>query len=137
MDLLILVGRILFAAVFLGGALGHFTNTAAMSGYAESMGVRPGRLFVLGSGVWQLLGGLSVLLGVWTDVGALMLLVFLLPTAVIMHRFWAADDAETRAAEQIHFNKDVSLAGASLILLGFVLKAGDTLGYTLTGPLLG
>jgi putative oxidoreductase len=54
-----------------------------------------------------------------------------------MHRFWAAPDAETKMNEQIHFNKDISLAGAALILLGFTVKAGDSLGYTLTGPLLG
>lgn len=137
MDLLILIGRILFVAVFLGGALGHFTNTAAMTAYTESMGLRPGRLFVLGSGVWQLVAALSVLLGVWTDLGALMLVAFLVPTAFLMHRFWAADDAETKAAEQIHFNKDISLAGGALILLGFVLDTGDALGYTLTGPLFG
>lgn len=137
MDVVILIGRILFAAVFLGGAVGHFTSTAAMSAYTESMGLRPGRLFVIGSGVWQLAAGLLVVLGAWTDLGALMLAVFLLPTAVIMHRFWAAPDAEAKMNEQIHFNKDIALAGAALILLGFVIKAGDSLGYTLTGPLFG
>jgi putative oxidoreductase len=59
------------------------------------------------------------------------------PTAVVMHRFWAAPDAEAKMTEQIHFNKDISLAGAALILLGFVVKAGESLGYTLTGPLFG
>jgi putative oxidoreductase len=137
MDAVILVGRILFAAVFLGGAIGHFTTTAAISAYTESMGLRPGRLFVIGSGVWQMAAVLLVVIGAWTDLGALMLAVFLVPTAVVMHRFWAAPDAETKMNEQIHFNKDISLAGAALILLGFTVKAGDSLGYTLTGPLLG
>ena len=61
MDVLILVGRILFAAVFLGGAIGHFTTTEAMSAYTESMGLRPGRLFVIGSGLWQMAAALLIL----------------------------------------------------------------------------
>lgn len=137
MDVVVLVGRILFAAVFLGGAVGHFTSTAAMAAYTESMGLRPGRLFVLGSGIWQMIAALLVVVGAWIDLGALMLAVFLVPTAAVMHRFWAAPDAETKMNEQIHFNKDISLAGAALMLLGFVVKAGDSLGYTLTGPLFG
>lgn len=108
-----------------------------MSAYTESMGLRHGRLFVIGSGVWQLAAALLVVLGAWADLGALMLAVFLVPTAAIMHRFWSAPDAETKMNEQISFNKDISLAGGALILLGFVVKAGDTLGYTLTGPLFG
>ncbi|HEX5404900.1 MAG TPA: DoxX family protein [Pseudonocardiaceae bacterium] len=137
MDIVILVGRILFGAVFFGGALGHFTNTAAMSAYTESMGLRPGRLFVIASGLWQLAGAALVVLGVWADLGALMLAVFVVSAAVTMHRFWSAGDAETKMTEQIHFNKDISLAGGALILLGFVVKVGDSLGYTLTGPLFG
>jgi putative oxidoreductase len=137
MDVVILVGRILFAAVFLGGAMGHFTATDAMSAYTESKGLRPGRLFVIGSGVWQLAGALLVVLGAWADLGALMLAVFLVPTALMMHRFWSESDAETKMNEQIHFNKDISLAGAALILFGFVIKVGHGLDYTLTGPLFG
>ncbi len=137
MDVVILIGRILFAAVFLGGAIGHFTSTADMSAYTESKGLRPGRLFVIGSGIWQFAAAVLVALGAWADLGALMLAAFLVPTALIMHRFWSAPDAETKMNEQIHFNKDISLAGAALMLLGFVVKVGHGLGYTLTGPLLG
>jgi putative oxidoreductase len=137
MDLVILIGRILFAAIFLGGAVGHLTNTTAMAAYTESMGLKPGRLFVIGSAVWMLIGATLVVLGAWADLGALMLALFLPPTAAIMHRFWSAADAETKMTEQIQFNKDLSLTGGALILFGFVIEAGDHLGYTLTGPLFG
>lgn len=135
MDIVILIGRILFVAVFVGAALGHFTNTAAVTAHTESMGLRPGRLFVIGSGIWQLAAAVLVALGAWADLGALMLAVFLVPTAVIMHRFWSAPDAQTKMTAQIQFNKDISLAGAALILLGCVVTAGHSLDYTLTGPL--
>ena len=34
MDVLILIGRILFAALFLPAAVNHFTHTDMMTGYA-------------------------------------------------------------------------------------------------------
>lgn len=135
MDVAILVGRVLFAAIFVGGSIGHFTNTATMSSYTESMGLRPGRLFVLGSAVWMSIASALLVVGAWIDVAALMLLVFLIPTAFVMHRFWTATDPETKANEQIHFLKDLSLAGGALMLFGFAVKAGDSLGYTVIGPL--
>jgi len=137
MDVVILIGRILFAAIFIGGAIGHFTNTATMAGYAEANGLRPGRLFVLASGVWMLAGILLIVLGVWPDLGALLLVVFLVPTAVLMHGFWKAPDPETKMLEQIQFSKDMSLAGASIVLFGFFATYGGTLSFTITGPLFG
>jgi putative oxidoreductase len=137
MDIVILIGRLLFAAIFLGGALGHFTNTQAMAAYTESNGLRPGRLFVIGSGIWMLVAILLVVFGLWIDLGAAMLVVFLIPTAVIMHPFWRHTDVETRTNEQISFSKDLSLAGAALFLFGFTVAANDTLGLTLTAPLFG
>lgn len=34
MDIVLLIGRILFGALFLGAAMGHLTQTASMAGYA-------------------------------------------------------------------------------------------------------
>ena len=39
MDVLVLIGRILFVLVFLGGAVAHLTKTQAMGAYAASRGV--------------------------------------------------------------------------------------------------
>jgi uncharacterized membrane protein YphA (DoxX/SURF4 family) len=89
---------------------------------------------VLGSGLLFALGGLSVLLGVWADLGALLLVLALLPTAVVMHRFWQETDEETKQSELIQFSKDVALAGAALMLFAFFAHV-DELGSTITGPL--
>lgn len=135
MDVVILIGRILFALLFLGSAYGHFAQGKAMTGYAQSKGVpMPGPAVYLG-GVLLGLGGLSVLLGVWADLGALLLVVFLVPTAVLMHGFWKETDAQARQMEQIQFLKDISLAGAALMLLGLFSKLGDDLDLVITGPL--
>jgi putative oxidoreductase len=133
-DVIVLIGRILFVVLFLSSAFGHFTQRQAMAGYASSRGVPSGELAVLASGVLLALGGLSVLLGIWADLGALLLVIFLVPTAVLMHGFWRETDAQTRQMEMIQFLKDISLAGAALMLFAFFAHTDD-LGLTITGPL--
>ncbi|NUQ98649.1 MAG: DoxX family protein [Streptomyces sp.] len=135
MDVLVLIGRILFAALFLGSALGHLTQTKAMAGYAASRGVPAAAAATIGSGLLVLAGGLSVLLGIWADLGALLLVVFLVPTALLMHAFWKESDAQARQLEMVQFQKDLALAGAALMLLALIAHAGTGLGLTITGPL--
>jgi putative oxidoreductase len=67
------------------------------------------------TGLMLLLGGLSILLGFWVKVGAALLVLFLVPTAFIMHNFWTVTDPMARANDQAHFLKDLALAGAALM----------------------
>jgi uncharacterized membrane protein YphA (DoxX/SURF4 family) len=135
MDVLVLIGRILFVVLFLASAFGHLTATNAMAGYAQSKGVPSARLAVLGSGVLILVGGIMVLLGLWIDLGALFLFVFLVPTALLMHAFWRESDPMGRQMEMIQFQKDLALSGAALFLFAFTAHLGHDLGLTMTGPL--
>jgi putative oxidoreductase len=135
MDVVALIGRILFALLFLGSAFGHLTQADAMAGYAASRGLPQPKLAVLGSGVLILIGGLLVLLGIWIDLGALLLVIFLLPTAFLMHPFWKETDAMAKQNEMVSFQKDIALAGAALLILSLYAGYGSELGITITGPL--
>lgn len=135
MDVLVLVGRILFVLLFLASGMGHLTQTKAMAGYAAAKGLPAPVPATVLSGLVMLAGAVSVVLGVWADLGALLLAVFLFPTAVLMHAFWKETDPQTRQTEQIMFLKDVSLGGAALMLVAFFSYTGHDLGLTVTGPL--
>ena len=135
MDVVALIGRILFAAVFLASSFGHLTQTAAMAGYAGSKGVPQPKLAVMSSGVVMLVGIVLVVLGIWADLGALLLVVFLLPTAFLMHAFWRETDAQAKQLEMVQFQKDLALGGAALMIFALIVKLGDGLGLTITGPL--
>ncbi|CAA9427954.1 MAG: hypothetical protein AVDCRST_MAG01-01-2720 [uncultured Rubrobacteraceae bacterium] len=117
MELLLLIGRILFGVFFIMSGINHFTNAGMMSGYAKSKNVPGAYLAVVGTGVMLVLGGLSVLLGLFPVVGLVLIVVFLLPTSVIIHNFWTVEDPQARAAEQINFLKNLALAGAALALV--------------------
>ena len=135
MDVLFLIGRILFAALFLSSAMGHFMQTDAMAGYAESRGVKPGRLAVLVSGAQIAIGGLLVVLGIWMDVGFILIALFLFGTSFLIHSFWNLTDPQDRYNDQVHFLKDLGLAGAALMGLAAVWLLGGDLDLTITDPL--
>ncbi len=136
MDIIALIGRILFALIFLGsGSTGHIGQRKGMAQYASSQGVPAAEPLVVGSGVLILVGGLMVALGIWGDLGALLLAVFLLPTAFLMHAFWKETDAQARQMEMIQFQKDLALGGAALLIFALIVKLGPDLGLTITDPL--
>jgi len=75
MDVIALIGRILFALIFLGsGTTGHIGQRKSMAQYASSQGVPAAEALVVLSGLQIAVGGLMVALGIWGDLGALLAL---------------------------------------------------------------
>jgi putative oxidoreductase len=137
-DIVFLVARILFAAIFLASAFGHFANQKQMAEYAKAMGAPAPGLAVPVTGLMILVGGLMIVLGIWGDLGALLLVAFLLPTTFIMHAFWKMDkeaDPQMAQLEQISFMKNLSLTGGALAFFWLFVEYGKDLPLTITGPL--
>jgi putative oxidoreductase len=108
------VGRVLYALIFILAAPGHFK--AGTIGYAASAGVPLANVAVPVAGVIALLGGLSVALGFRARVGAWLLVVFLVPVTLFMHRFWGVADPMMAQMQQVNFMKNLALLGAALYL---------------------
>lgn len=117
MRYLALLGRILFSVIFLVAAPGHFTQGTIQ--YAASQGVPLASITVPLSGVLALLGGLSVLLGFKARWGAWLLLLFLVPVTLMMHKFWGLTDAAAAQMQQINFMKNMAMAGGALLVTYF------------------
>jgi uncharacterized membrane protein YphA (DoxX/SURF4 family) len=130
MDIILIVGRILFALIFINSGFAHFAQREAMTGYAQFKKVPAAKLAVPLTGLMILLGGISIVLGFWMDLGALLLAIFLIFSAFMMHNFWTMDDATQKMNETVAFFKNLSMAGAALIILAVVANGGD-LGATL------
>ncbi|HYX89642.1 MAG TPA: DoxX family protein [Gaiellaceae bacterium] len=136
MDLIELIGRIVFVAMFVNSGVRHLTQREGMTAYARAMGGPAPEVLVPATGLMILAGGILIALGVWADLGALLIAAFLVPVAYYMHGFWRFDDPEARQAQMAHFMKNVSLAGAALALFALYQQFGDRL-WMLTGPLFG
>ncbi len=119
MDILVLIGRILFSAIFIMSGIGHFARLNMMAQYAGAKRVPASKLMVMLTGAMILLGGLSVLLGAYAKIGAWLIFLFLVPTAMVMHNFWTVQDPMAKATEQAQFMKNLSMAGAALLITYF------------------
>jgi putative oxidoreductase len=115
-----LLARLLLAVIFLMSAVGNkipqFRQTAE---YMASEGVPNPKFALFGAIGLLLLGGLSVVLGAWTRIGAAFLLVFLAAATYYFHDFWTIADAGVRQLQTIQFMKNVSIGGGLLALMAF------------------
>jgi putative oxidoreductase len=135
MDVVELIGRIVFAIIFLDYGLTHLRQRAGTVAYAKSFDAPAPEITVPLTGVMMIAGGLLVGLGFWGDLGALLVILFLIPAAYFGHAFWSETDPIMRAGQRAHFFKNVALIGAAVFMFGVFVDVGDDLPLTLGGPL--
>lgn len=133
-DVVLLVGRVLFALIFINSGIAHLTKLNAMTGYAQFKKVPSPVLAVIVTGLMLIIGGLYVALGIFADLGALLLAIFLIVSAFMMHNFWTIQDEQAKQAETINFFKNIALAGAALIIFALV-STGVEFGPEIRGAL--
>jgi uncharacterized membrane protein YphA (DoxX/SURF4 family) len=132
MDIVLIIGRVLFALLFISSGVSHLTKLEAMTGYAQYKKVPAAKFSVILSSLMILIGGLYIAFGVYADLGALLIALFLIPTSFLMHAFWKETDATAKQNESIGFFKNLSLAGAALIIFTLV-ATGTEFGPSITG----
>jgi putative oxidoreductase len=108
------IGRALFSLIFLTSVLGSFSSDGIAA--AAAHGVPFANVLVPLSGVLALVGGLSVLLGYRARFGAFLLLLFLVPVTLVMHRFWGVHDAQQAMLQRVMFLKNLSIIGGALLV---------------------
>ncbi|MEN8375434.1 MAG: DoxX family protein [Gemmatimonadota bacterium] len=119
MDIVVPVGRVLFASMFVLAGMNHFVSHAEVTRDARSKGVPAAGVMIALTGLMLLAGGWSVLLGYRVDIGGWILVAFLVPTSFVMHAFWQETDPARMEIERAHFLKNLSMTGAALLLTHF------------------
>lgn len=115
MDILFLIGRILFSVIFISAGFNHlkdFTHTVEMAKMTKA----PFPKLSAAMSLFALVGGLSVAFGFYAEIGAFLLFIFLIPTTFIVHAFWRLPD-EQKEIQSVHFFKNLALMGATLMIL--------------------
>lgn len=113
----LLLGRILFGTVFFKDAADHFSRT--MIDAANAKGVWLPEILVPASGVIAVIGGLLIISGFKTKLGAGLIVKFLVPVTFVMHDFWNMDLPYIFQFELDLFIKNIGLIGGALILIYF------------------
>lgn len=117
MNYLVVLGRLLYTAVFLISVPAHFRESTIL--HAAGQGVPIAEIFVPLAGIIALLGGVSILTGYKAKEGAWLIILFLGPATLMMHPFWDIADPAAAALQRIHFMKNLSMLGAALLIAYF------------------
>lgn len=138
MDIVVLVGRILFGLIAVGSAIGgHFAALADTSAYAaQRTGMKDPRGGVIVTGIWLLVAGVSIILGIYPDLGALMFVAWLLGSAFVIHHFWADSDPMVKQGEMTQFMKNISLSGGGLLAFAYFVTVGESAPFQITTNLI-
>ena len=115
--LLPLVGRALFAIYFLAMGMSHLVHFRDHSAFIGGKGVPLARPATILTILMMVGGGVLVLFNWHRSVGAVLLFGIIFPAPFFLHHFWNETDTYARLSEFAHFIKDLSLAGAALLLI--------------------
>jgi putative oxidoreductase len=110
MKYLPLVARVAIALIFLTSGIKHAAN---FSGFVDTIAqtLPFATLLAIGAIVFLLLGAVSLILGYKVNIGATLLILFLIPTTLIFHNF-IADPGQLTA-----FLKNLGLIGGLLLVI--------------------
>ena len=112
------LGRLALAWFFLSDAYLRATDwNGTLALMTEKNIPAPGVLLFVALAA-MILGGLSLLLGMRTKVGALLLFAFTVVSTLLLHNYWLLPDAGDRMAEYQLFIRNVAIAGGLLLLIG-------------------
>lgn len=112
-----LVGRAVLGIYFIMGGVKHFTQYQGIKQYSLYKRVPAAGLSVIVTGLILLGGGVSILTGFWIEIGLLLLALFLILAAFIVHNYWTVEDPNTKMGEMNQFLKNIAIAAACLMLL--------------------
>jgi putative oxidoreductase len=114
---LLVLARILIAALFLPGGFNKLTHLDAFATSLAGRGIPADiayPLSMVGAGV-EFFAPLALLLGFQLRIMTLLLIVFTIVATLISHRFWDFQDA-ARSTQLIQFNKNIAIIGGLLAL---------------------
>ena len=126
-NLVVLLARLVLSPLFIFAGVNHLRNWNGTIKYMTSKGMGIESVFgssspivvqilLAGATAFLLLGGLSLLLGLRARWGAVLLIVFLIPAALIFHDFWHYD-GQIQQLQMANFMKNITIAGGLLMVL--------------------
>ena len=111
--LLPLLGRILLGAIFLWSAIKDIRTFEATAEKMKSESIIMPEFLLVGAIVFLLLGSIAVILGVKARWGAVLLVLFLIPTTIVFHPPTGGEE------DLIQFLKNLGLLGGLLLIISY------------------
>lgn len=113
---LLLLSRLLLAALFIPSGFHALGDIAGTSGYFAGLGLPLPTLAAWATGLFELIAGLLILVGLKTPIVALLLAAFCIAAAFIGHYGQGGDDPTLTLMHSQMLMKDIALSGGFLAL---------------------
>ncbi|RWE81964.1 DoxX family protein [Mesorhizobium sp.] len=113
---LLLVSRLLLAALFVPSGFHALGDIAGTSGYFAGLGLPLPTLAAWATGLFELIAGLLILVGLQTPIVALLLAAFCIAAGFIGHYGQGGHDPTLAFMHQQMLMKDIALSGGFLAL---------------------
>lgn len=118
-DITDLIGRIFLSAIFIFEAIDSMLFFGKTKDAMTEHGLNWNQDLLLYGAIFMLtMGGIMVLLGYRSTLGALLLLLYWVPVTMIVHDFWNAQTNLDLRNESILFMKNFAIIGGLLMLVG-------------------
>ncbi|MDX8433376.1 MULTISPECIES: DoxX family protein [Mesorhizobium] len=115
-NVLLLLSRLLLAALFIPSGFQALTNISGTTSYFAGLGLPLPALAAWGTGLFELIAGALILVGFQTRIVALLLAAFCIVAGFIGHYGQGGDDAMLAFLHQQMLMKDIAIAGGFLAL---------------------
>lgn len=112
-----LTARILLSAIFLVSLLSKITGLEGTIQFMSAKGIPLPSLLIWGAIATELAGALALLTGYKMKEAGILLALYLVPTSLIFHNFWALEGQQFQM-QLMAFMKNVSIMGGLLLLTG-------------------
>ncbi|MDG4889348.1 DoxX family protein [Mesorhizobium sp. M1A.F.Ca.IN.020.06.1.1] len=113
---LLLASRLLLAALFVPSGFQVLTNISGTIDYFTGLGLPLPTLAAWGTGLFELIAGLLILVGFQTRIAALLLAAFTIVAGFIGHFGQGGEDATLAFMHRQMLMKDIAIAGGFLAL---------------------
>ena len=113
-----LLGRIAIAAIFLVSGTAKLFDVPGTAAYMSGVGIPYAETLAMVAGIAEVLGALALAFGALTRIGAIGLILFLIPTTLLFHNFWALEGDEQQM-QMAHFLKNLGIVGGLILLISY------------------
>lgn len=115
---LALIGRVLIALLFIPAGFRKFTGLEGTAKYIASKDLPMPQVLAFGTATLELVGGVLLLIGLFTRGVALAFAGFTLLAAVLFHNYWSMPEAQ-QMVQSLMFWKNIAIAGGLLAIAAF------------------
>jgi putative oxidoreductase len=109
--------RVLVALIFLANGFGIIPQAVPAKDLADHgtpAALVP--LFIVAGRTVQIVAGLALLLGIYPQIAAIVLIAFMVPATLVAHDFWRAVGTPADVPQLLQFLKNTAITGGLLFI---------------------